>query len=88
MLKLRPRYRLQVPHGLAAIGALLLLASTVTGFGTALNSQSPENSAPMSFVASGEVEPAESADAGEAAIQPAPVKQKKRFRINLFLFRG
>lgn len=84
MLKLIPRHRFQVPHGLAAVGALLLLVSTVTGFGTALNLQQTENAPAAPFVTSSEMEAAESAD---AVAQP-PVKQKKRFRINLFLFRG
>lgn len=88
MLKLIPRYRLQVPHGLAVVGALLLLASTVTGFGTTLNSQTAEHAAPASLVTGSEADSAESGDPAAAALQQAPVKQKKRFRINLFLFRG
>jgi len=84
MLKLMPRNRLQVPHGLAVVGALLLLVSTVTGFGSALNSQRAENMAAAPFVTTSEMEASESAD----AVPQPPVKQKKRFRINLFLFRG
>lgn len=84
MLKLIPRHRFQVPHGLAVVGALLLLVSTVTGFGTTLSSQQTESAAAAPYVSSSEMETAQSAD----AVPQPPVKQKQRFRINLFLFRG
>jgi len=87
MLKLRTRHRLQVPHGLAIVGALLLLVSTVTGFGTVLNLQQGEPTAAISAVANSELESTDAVERVDTVPQ-APVKQKKRFRINLFLFRG
>jgi len=88
MLRLNPRYRLQVPHGLAMIGALLLLTSTLASVGATLYSGGPQDpAATVSLVSDGELgatEPA--ADTADAIIQP-PVKQKGRFRIHLFLFR-
>jgi hypothetical protein len=88
MLKLIPRHRFHVPHGLAMAGALLILASTVTGLGSTLQNQ------PGQPVASANSVLAESeADAGRQgpesmeAVQPAPVKKKARFKINLFHFR-
>ena len=87
MLRIRPRYRLQVPHGLAVVGALLLLASTVTGVGSALNTRQAENTALPALVSSSEMESAESASNSVDTVPQAPVKQKKRFKVNLFLFR-
>ena len=88
MLRLSPRYRLQVPHGLAVIGALLLLASTLGGIGSAVYPGTPEDApATAGLVSDGEhgaSQPA--ADAASVIPQPA-VKQKKHFRIKLFLFR-
>jgi hypothetical protein len=88
MLIRNPRYRLQVPHGLAILGALLLLAGTVTGVGGTLHSPSSE----PALAATGYASSAESngvnrpAEPVESMAQP-PVKKHKRFKINLFLFR-
>ena len=87
MLRLTPRYRLQVPHGLAIVGALLLLAGTVTGVGNRSDA-SPGNSATATtFVASGDIDTADSSPDSVETISTAPTKQKKRFKMNLFLFR-
>jgi hypothetical protein len=88
MLKLTPRRRFHVPHGLAMAGALLLLASTVTGVGSALQTQPGQPVATASSLlaereANGDRQPTDSME----AVQPAPIKKKGRFKVNLFLFR-
>jgi hypothetical protein len=87
MLRLKPRYRLQVPHGLAMVGALLLLAGTVTGVGNGLPSPKLEATAAPAIVNGGERESVESSVDAVEAIPPAPMTQKKRLKMNLFLFR-
>jgi hypothetical protein len=88
MLRRSPRNRLPVPHGLAVIGALLLLASTLAGVGSSLYSGSPQDPpATASLVSDGEHAANQPAPTDADALHQAPVKQKKRFRINLFLFR-
>jgi acyl-coenzyme A thioesterase PaaI-like protein len=88
MLKLIPRHRLRVPHGLAMAGALLLLASTVTGVGGALQTEPGQAAAGAStYLAEREADSGrQSADSLEA-VRQAPAKKKTRFKINLFLFR-
>jgi len=88
MLRLNPRYRLQVPHGLAVVGALLLFASTLAGVGATLYSGSPQDPTASVSLVSGEEHGASmpAAETTDTMPQP-PVKQKKRLRINLFLFR-
>ena len=87
MLRLTPRYRLQIPNGLAIIGALLLLAGTVTSFGTALNTPPGESAAANTLVASGDMDASESSPEALDTVSQAPASQKKRFKVNLFLFR-
>jgi hypothetical protein len=88
MLKLIPRHRFHVPHGLAMAGALLLLASTVTGVGSALQTQPGQQvAAASSVLAEREADAAApSADSVEA-VQKAPIRKKGRFKVNPFLFR-
>jgi hypothetical protein len=88
MLRRNPRYKLQVPHGLAILGALLLLAGTVTGLGSALQT----NPAQTGLAASAEMANPEPDSANRAAgavdsIPQAQIKKNKRFKVNLFLFR-
>ena len=88
MLKLIPRHRFHVPHGLAMAGALLLLASAVTGVGGALQSQpAPTVTTASSYLAEREADTGRSSADSVEAVQQAPVKKKARFKINLFLFR-
>lgn len=87
MLRLTPRYRLQVPNGLAIIGALLLLVGTVSGFGNNWNAQPGESVAVTTRVANGDLDAAESSPEALDTAPKAPVSQKKRFKVNLFLFR-
>jgi len=87
MLRLTPRYRLQVPNGLAIIGALLLLAGTVTGLGNTWNAQPGESVAATTRVTSGDLDATESSPEALDTAPKAPVSQKKRFKVNLFLFR-
>jgi hypothetical protein len=88
MLKLIPRHRIHVPHGLAMAGALLLLVSTVTGLGSALETQPGQPTAAASTLLT---EPAANAGTQTTesveAVRPAPIKNKGRFKVNLFLFR-
>jgi acyl-coenzyme A thioesterase PaaI-like protein len=88
MLKLIPRHRFHVPHGLAMAGALLLLASTVTGVGSALQTQPGQQAvAASSLLAEREADAgAQSADSVEA-VQKTSIKKEARFKVNLFLFR-
>ena len=87
MLRRNPRYTLQVPHGLAILGALLLLAGTVTGLGGTL----PSHSTPSGLAATGEMASPEPDAANRRgpvdSISQAQVKKNKRFKVNLFLFR-
>ena len=88
MLKLIPRHRFHVPHGLAMAGALLLLASTVTGVGSALQTEPGQTVATAnSYVAEREANATRQSAESVEAVQQAPVKKNGRFRINLFLFR-
>jgi hypothetical protein len=87
MLRLTPRYRLQVPHGLAIVGALLLLAGTVAGVGNGFNAPPGNSATATTFVAGGDMDTADSSPGSMETIPQTPVKQKKRFKINLFLFR-
>jgi len=89
MLRRNPRYKLQVPHGLAILGALLVLAGTATGLGGTLQSQ-PSQSV---LVAAGQVASGEADAAGRTAepVESMPQSQlrnNKRFKVNLFLFRN
>ena len=84
MLKLIPRSRRRIPHGVAVVGALLLLASTVTGVGRNLQ-DSPSQPIAVAATVASENGPA-TAETVDAAKPPA-VKKNKRFRVNLFLFR-
>jgi hypothetical protein len=88
MVRLKPRYKLHLPHGLAMAGALLLLASTVTGVGSALQSGQGQPLASTSTMI-GEHEadaPGQSSDSVEA-VRQVPVKKTKGFKLKLFLFR-
>jgi len=88
MLILKPSYRLQVPHGLAIVGALLLLASTVIGVGSAFKAPQIETTAATaSLVTDNDVDARESVPDAADTVPQAPLQQKKRFRTNLFLFR-
>jgi hypothetical protein len=88
MLRRNPRYKLQVPHGLAILGVLLLLAGTVTGIGGSLQPQSAQ----PALVATGQMPSGES-DASSRTSEPgesipqAQLRKNKRFKVNLFLFR-
>ena len=88
MLRRNPRYKLQVPHGLAILGALLLLAGTAMGLGGALQSQ-PSQSALVAAggVASGEPDAAGRTSEQVESIPQAQLRKNKRFKVNLFLFR-
>jgi len=88
MLRRNPRYKLQVPHGLAILGALLLIAGTVTGIGGTLQPQSAQSA----LVAAGQVPSGESDASGRASepvesMPQAQLRKNKRFKVNLFLFR-
>jgi len=88
MLRRNPRYKLQVPHGLAVLGTLLVLAGTATGVGGTLQSQ-PSQSA---LVAAGQVASGEADAAGRTSEQvesmpQAQLRKNNRFKVNLFLFR-
>jgi hypothetical protein len=88
MFRRTPRYKLQVPHGLAILGALLMLAGTATGLGGTLQSQSSQSA----LVAAAEVASGESAAVGRTSepvesIPQAQLRKNKRFKVNLFLFR-
>lgn len=85
MMRLMPRHRHNVPHGLAIVGALLLLASTVTGVGKALQPAPHQHAALVATEAVGS--DAESAAPEPVDAVPHPAVKKKRFRVNLFLFR-
>ena len=87
MIRLNPRYRPQVPHGLAIVGALLLLAGTVTGVGNGFDPSRIEATAASTRVSGGDMDAVESSRDSTEAIQTSPVKQQKRFKMNLFLFR-
>jgi len=87
MLRLTPRYRPQVPHGLAIVGALLLLAGTMAGVGNGFNAPPGNSAKATTFVAGGDMDTADSASDSMESIPQTPVKQKKRFQMNLFLFR-
>ena len=88
MLKLIPRHRFHVPHGLAMAGALLLLASTVTGVGGSLQNQPGQPLASASSIlAEPEADAGRQAPESMEAVKQAPVKKNRRFKVNLFLFR-
>jgi len=88
MLRRNPRYKLQIPHGLAILGALLLLAGTVTGVGGALQSHPAQHGlAATSEMASAEADTANRTNGPVDSIPQAQVKKNKRFKVNLFLFR-
>jgi hypothetical protein len=88
MLIRNPRYRPQVPHGLAILGALLLLAGTVTGVGSQLHAPSSEPAlAATAYSASTDPNAAGRPEDSVEAMAQHPVKKSKRFKINLFLFR-
>ena len=83
MFKVTPRSRQRIPHGVAVVGALLLLASTVTGVSRNVQ-ESPSQPIAVAATMTSENGPA-AADTVDAAKPPAV--KKKRFRVNLFLFR-
>jgi len=88
MLRRNPRYKPQIPHGLAILGALLLLTGTVTGLGGVLQSQSLQPGlAATSEVASAESDTANRATGAVDSLPQSQVKKNKRFKVNLFLFR-
>ena len=88
MVRLKPRYRLHLPHGLAMAGALLLLASTVTGVGSAMQSGPGQPLATASaMVGERDADAAGQSSDSVEAVKQVPVKKSKRFRVNLFLFR-
>jgi len=88
MLKRTPRYRLQVPHGLAILGALLLLAGTVTGLGgTQRHPEVAPGLAVAGYAPAGESEAADRVAEPVESMHQAPLRKSKRFKVNLFLFR-
>jgi len=88
MLRRNPRYRLQVPHGLAILGALLLLAGTVTGLGGTLRYPAAEPGlAAAGYVPSSESDAADRVADPVESMHQAPLKKSQRFKVNLFLFR-
>jgi hypothetical protein len=88
MLRLKPRYKPHVPHGLAILGAILLLTSTVAGIGGAWQAPSRQSVADTSeFVSGNESDIAEAPSDSVEALPQAPVSRHERFKMNLFLFR-
>jgi hypothetical protein len=88
MLRRNPRYKLQVPHRFAVLGALFIMAGAITGLGGSL--QSP--SAQPEFVGTVQATPGQAEAAGVAAepvesIPQSQVNKNRRFKVNLFLFR-
>jgi hypothetical protein len=88
MLRRNPRYKLQVPHGLAFLGTLLILAGTIMGLGGSL----PSPSAQPEFVTTAQATPGQAEAAGQTAervesIPQGQVNKNRRFKVNLFLFR-
>jgi hypothetical protein len=65
-------------------GALLLLASTVTGVGSALQTQPAQQAVAASLLAERE---AETGRQSAESVQQAPIKKNGRFKVNLFRFR-
>jgi len=88
MLRRNPRYRLQIPRGLAILGALLLLAGTVTGLGgTHRHPEAEPGLAAASYVPSGESDATDRVADPVESMHQAPLRKSKRFKVNLFLFR-
>lgn len=88
MLRRNPRYKLQLPHRFALLGALLIMAGTITGLGSSL----PSPSARPEFVSTVQATPGQAEAAGRAAepvesIPQSQVHKNRRFKVNLFLFR-
>jgi hypothetical protein len=88
MLRLKPRYKLHVPHGLAILGAILLLTSTAAGIGGAWQAPARQSVADTAdFVSGRESDVAETSSDSVETIPQAPGTSRGRFKMNLFLFR-
>lgn len=82
MLKLTPIRKWRVPNALAIMGALLLLVSTLAGV------ERPDGPAEAAASLAGTaVETMIQPAASPEALDQAPAKQARKFRVNLFLFR-
>lgn len=88
MIRPKMRFRHRVPHGLAIVGAALLLTGTLLGVDSSTQPQQVHAGSSVSAVAVGNQaeDQRHAAESVETVDQPA-VKQHKRFRVNLFLFR-
>lgn len=88
MFRLHPHYRLKVPHSFAILGALLILASTLTGVGGTQRVPFGESAADVSSMVS--VDESDGARSSPDAVEPvnrSSMNKSRHFRVNLFLFR-
>ena len=88
MIRPKLRFRHRVPHGLAIVGAALLLTGTLLGVDSSTQPQQAHARSPVNAVAVGNQaeDQRQAAETVEAVDRPA-VKRHKRFRVNLYLFR-
>lgn len=88
MIRPKIRFRHRVPHGLAIVGAALLLAGTLLGVDSTTEPRQLLAAATVNAVAvETQVEDPHQAAESVQAVERTAVKPHKRLRVNLFLFR-